>query len=45
VALKTLDLANKLQHRKTASRADAATLCDTTMIAVRIIRRPCEDAE
>lgn len=45
VALKTLDLANKLQHRKTASRADAATLCDTTLIMVGIIRRLCEEAE
>ncbi|MFP5326234.1 MAG: hypothetical protein ACLGHT_01990, partial [Acidimicrobiia bacterium] len=31
VALKTLDLANKLQHRKTTTRPDAASLCDCTV--------------
>lgn len=45
VALKTLDLANKLQHRKTTTRPDAATLCDSTVMAVRILRRLTEEAE
>jgi hypothetical protein len=45
VALKTLDLANKLQHRKTTTRHDAATLCDTTIMTVRILRRLSEEAE
>lgn len=45
VALKTIDLANTLQHRKSASRADAATLCDTTLMTVRIVRRHREEAE
>ena len=42
VALKTLDLANKLQHRKTTSRGDIATLCDSTVMTVRIVRRLVE---
>jgi hypothetical protein len=45
VAIKTLDLANKLQHRKTTSSADAATLCDTTVMTVRIVRRLTDEAE
>lgn len=45
VALKTLDLANKLQHRKTTTRPDAATLCDSTVMMVRILRRLTEEAE
>lgn len=39
VAIKALDLANTLQHRKTTTRAEAAVVADITLVTVNIIRQ------
>jgi hypothetical protein len=45
VALKTLDLANSLQHRKSTTRSEIATCCDATILTAAMVKRLVSNAD